>query len=102
MRNAIGAADPGGPGGPGPPLKLEIYLVIFLEKDRISFFFLLGPPLEKNRSSAPDYTIISSDLWVYDSYIGRKKLMLSPLVTLAKFFVFKWKYIPLLQFVSSF
>ena len=50
-----GAADPGGPGGPGPPLKLEIYLVKFLEKDRISFFFLLGPPLEKNRSSAPAY-----------------------------------------------
>ena len=51
-----GAADPGGPGGPGPPLKLEIYLVKFLEKDRISFFFLLGPPLEKNRSSAPVHT----------------------------------------------
>ena len=50
-----GAADPGGPGGPGPPLKLEIYIVNFLEKDRISFFFLLGPPLEKNRSSAPGY-----------------------------------------------
>ena len=48
-----GAADPGGPGGPGPPLKLEIYIVNFLEKDRISFFFLLGPPLEKDRSSAP-------------------------------------------------
>ena len=41
-------------GGPGPPLKLEIYLVKFLEKDRISFFFLLGPPLEKDHSSAPD------------------------------------------------
>ena len=52
MTNA-GAADQGGPGGPGPPLKLEIYLVKFLEKDRISFFFLLGPPLEKNCSSAP-------------------------------------------------
>ena len=48
-----GAADPGGPGGPGPPLKLEIYLVKFLEKDIISFFYLLRPPLEKNHSSAP-------------------------------------------------
>ena len=39
--------------GHRPLLKLEIYIVNFLEKDRISFFFLLGPPLEKNRSSAP-------------------------------------------------
>ena len=37
-------------GGHEPPLKLEIHLVIFLEKDKISFFFLL----EKNHSSAPD------------------------------------------------
>ena len=50
-----GAADPGGPGGPGPPLKLEIYFVKFLEKEKFSFFFLLGPPLEKDRSSAPEY-----------------------------------------------
>ena len=49
-----GAADPGGPEEPGPPLKLEIYLVKFLEKEKFSFFFLLGPPLEKNRSSAPE------------------------------------------------
>ena len=52
-----------GPRGPGPPLKLEIYIVNFLEKDRISFFFLLGPPLEKNRSSAPDYTAIKRILF---------------------------------------
>ena len=58
-----GAADPGGPGGPGPPLKLEIYIVNFLEKDRISFFFLLGPPLEKNRSSAPDYVCVDELLY---------------------------------------
>ena len=39
----------------GAHFKLEIYLVKFLGKDKISFFFLLGPPLEKNSSSAPDH-----------------------------------------------
>ena len=47
---------PRGPGGHGPPLKLEIYLVKFLEKEKFSFFLLLGPPLEKNRSLAPVFT----------------------------------------------
>ena len=48
-------ADQGGPGGPGPPLELGIYRVKFLKIHKISFFLLLGPPLGKNRSSAPAY-----------------------------------------------
>ena len=44
-------------GGQGAraPLKIgDLFSKIF-GKDRISFFFLLGPPLEKDRSSAPAY-----------------------------------------------
>ena len=49
-----GAGDPGGPGGPGPPLELGIYRVKILKIRKISFFLLIGPPLGKNRSPAPD------------------------------------------------
>ena len=52
---STGAGEPGGSGGVGPLLELEIYLVKFLEKEKFSFFFLLGPPLEKDRFSAPEY-----------------------------------------------
>ena len=48
-----GAAEPGGSGGVGPPLELEIYLVKFLKIRKKKLFFSMGPPLGKNRSSAP-------------------------------------------------
>ena len=48
-----GAAEPGGSGGVGPPLELEIYLVKFLKIRKKNLFFSMGPPLGKNRSSAP-------------------------------------------------
>ena len=50
-----GAAEPGGSGGVGPPLEFEIYLVNFLKNRKKKGFFSIGPPLGKNRSSAPDY-----------------------------------------------
>ena len=50
-----GAAEPGGPGGPGPPLEIRFYRVKIFKIGKISFFVLLGPPLGKNRSQAPDY-----------------------------------------------
>ena len=48
-----GAAEPGGSGGVGPPLEFEIYLVNFLKNRKKKGFFSIGPPLGKNRSSAP-------------------------------------------------
>ena len=48
-----GAAEPGGSGGVGPPLEFEIYLVNFLKNREKKGFFSIGPPLGKNRSSAP-------------------------------------------------
>ena len=50
-----GAGDPGGSGGVGPPLEFEIYLVNFLKNRKKRGFFSIGPPLGKNRSSAPAY-----------------------------------------------
>ena len=50
-----GAAEPGGSGGVGPPLEFEIYLVNFLKNCKKRGFFSIGPPLGKNRSSAPAY-----------------------------------------------
>ena len=66
-----GAADPG---GHGPSLKLKIYLVSFLEKDKFSFFFLLGPPLEKNRSSAPEYMVYDLVVALNRSFSNPKML----------------------------
>ena len=51
-----GAAEPGGSGGVGPPLEFEIYLVNFLKNWEKKGFFRIGPPLGKNRSSAPANT----------------------------------------------
>ena len=42
-----------GAGGPGPPLELKIYRVKFLKNHKMSFFLLLGPPLDKICSVAP-------------------------------------------------
>ena len=50
-----GAGEPGGSGGVGPPLEFEIYLVNFLKNREKKGFFSIGPPLGKNRSSAPAY-----------------------------------------------
>ena len=52
-----GAAEPGGSGGVGPPLEFEIYLVNFLKNRKKKGFFSIGPPLGKNRSSAPVYML---------------------------------------------
>ena len=52
-REWSGAAEPGGSGGVGPPLEFEIYLVNFLKNCKKRGFFSIGPPLGKNRSSAP-------------------------------------------------
>lgn len=52
-----GAAEPGGSGGVGPPLEFEIYLVKFLKNCKKKGFFSIGPPLGKNRSSAPVNTL---------------------------------------------
>ena len=38
---------------PGPPLELKIYRVKFLKIHKMSFFLLLGPPLDKICSVAP-------------------------------------------------
>ena len=46
---------PRGARGARAPLKIGDLFSKILEKDIISFFFLLGPPLEKDRSSAPAY-----------------------------------------------
>ena len=54
---SAGAAEPGGSGGVGPPLEFDIYLVNFLKNREKKGFFSIGPPLGKNRSSAPDYDI---------------------------------------------
>ena len=52
-----GAAEPGGSGGVGPPLEFEIYLVNFLKNRKKKGFFSIGPPLGKNRSSAPEHIL---------------------------------------------
>ena len=48
----------GGTEGVGPPLELEIYLVKFLKIWKKNFFFSSGPPLGKNRSSAPVHILV--------------------------------------------
>ena len=47
-----GAWEPGGSGGVGPPLESGIYVVKKISKN---YSYLLGPPLDKNRSVAPEY-----------------------------------------------
>ena len=49
-----GASDPGGSGRVGPPLESGIYVVKKISKN---FSYLLGPPLDKNRSVAPGCTL---------------------------------------------
>ena len=60
-----GAGEPGGSGGVGPPLELEIYLVKFLKIHKKKIFFSIGPPLGKNRSSAPEYRLVSKRNIIY-------------------------------------
>ena len=59
LATSSGAAEPGGSGGVGPPLEFEIYLVNFLKNRKKKGFFSIGPPLGKNRSSAPVYVHIA-------------------------------------------
>ena len=54
---SAGAREPGGSEGVRPPLELEIYIVKISKIRKIYFFLSIGPPLGKNRSLAPGYTL---------------------------------------------
>ena len=58
MSNILRGGGTGGVRGGRTPLELEIYLVKFLKIRKKIFFLSIGPPLGKNRSPAPEYTVV--------------------------------------------